>query len=75
MSATLREHNARALDRILLEHYGGKVGRGLAVRLSQRRDNPRRAESLFTTVLTGHTGDGESFAETGHNAGANISLL
>jgi hypothetical protein len=43
MSATLREHNARALDRILLEHYGGKVGRGLAVELT---GSDRQAERL-----------------------------
>ena len=74
MLNSLREHNARALDQLLLEHFGSKVGRGLAVELSRRRDNSRCAESLFTPVLTGHTGEDESFAETGHNAGTNISL-
>jgi hypothetical protein len=65
-----------ALDQLLLERYGGKVGRGLAVELSPRRDSSRRVESLFTLVLTSqsdHTGD-ESSAETVHNADANISL-
>jgi hypothetical protein len=33
-----------------------------------------RMESLFAPILTGHTEKDESFAETGHNAGANISL-
>jgi hypothetical protein len=44
-----------------------------------RQTYPRRgvsvsAVSLFTPVLTGHTEKDESFAETGHNAGTNISL-
>jgi hypothetical protein len=33
-----------------------------------------RAESLFAPVVTGHTEKDESFAETVHNAGTNISL-
>jgi hypothetical protein len=69
--------NTDALDQLLLERYCGKVGWGLAVELSPRRDSSRRVESLFTLVLTwqsDHTGEEESFAETGHNAGANISL-
>jgi len=44
------------------------------VELSRRQNSSRRVESLFTTVLTGHTEKDESFAETGHNAGTNISL-
>jgi hypothetical protein len=43
--------NTDALDQ-LLEHFGGKVGRGLAVELSRRCDNSRRVESLFSSVLT-----------------------
>jgi hypothetical protein len=35
----LRDHNARALDQLLLECFGGKVGRVLAVQLSRRRRN------------------------------------
>jgi hypothetical protein len=35
----LRDHNARALDQLLLERFGGKVGRVLAVQLSRRRRN------------------------------------
>jgi hypothetical protein len=27
MLSSLREHNARALDQLLLERFGGKVGR------------------------------------------------
>ena len=65
--------NTDALDH-LLERFGGKVGRGFAIELSRRRDNSRRVESLFSPVLTSHTEKDESFAETGHNAGANISL-
>jgi hypothetical protein len=68
--------NTDALDQLLLERYCGKVGWGLAVELSPRRDSSRRVESLFTLVLmsqSDHTGD-ESFAETVHNADANISL-
>jgi hypothetical protein len=33
-----------------------------------------RVESLFAPVLTSYTGKDETSAETGHNAGANISL-
>jgi hypothetical protein len=33
-----------------------------------------RVESLFGPVLTDHTEKDETFAETGHNEGANISL-
>ena len=41
---SFRMHPA-ALDQLLLEWFGGMVGRGLAVRLSERADNSRRAES------------------------------
>jgi hypothetical protein len=37
--SSLRERNARARDRLLLERFGGKVGRGLAVQLWRRRHN------------------------------------
>ena len=70
----LREAKVCALDQLLLERYCGKVGWGLAVELSPRRDSSRRVESLFATVLTGHTEKDESFGETGHNVGTNISL-
>jgi hypothetical protein len=52
MLSSLREHNARALDQLLLERFGGKVGRGLALKVSRRRDVSTQAESLFTPVLT-----------------------
>jgi hypothetical protein len=48
----LRNAKVCVLDQLLLERYRGKVGRGLAVRLSRRRDNSRRLESLFTPFLT-----------------------
>jgi hypothetical protein len=70
----IRKANTYALDQLLLERYCRKVGWGLAVELSPRRDSSRRVESLFTPILTGHTGDGESFAEKEHNAGTNITL-
>ena len=63
-----------ALAQCLLELFGGNVGRGFAFQLSRRRDSSRRVESLFTTVHTGHTEIEESFAETEHNVGTNISL-
>ena len=66
--------NTDALDQLLLERFGGRVGRGLTVQLSRRRGAYTQAESLFTPDLTGYTGEDESFAETEHNAGANISL-
>ena len=69
--------NTDALDQLLLERYCGKVGWGLAVELSRGCDSSRCLESLFTPVLTycnGHSGAGESSAETVHNEGANISL-
>jgi hypothetical protein len=40
MLSSLREHNARALDQLLLKRYGGKVGRGLAVEVA-RSDWPQ----------------------------------
>jgi hypothetical protein len=68
-----RKHPA-ALDQLLLERYCGKVGWGLANRLSCQSDDSRRLESLFALGLTSHTEKDESFAETGHNADTNISL-
>jgi hypothetical protein len=48
----LRNAKVCVLDQLLLERYRGKVGRGLAVRLSRRRDYSRCLESLFTPFLT-----------------------
>lgn len=68
MLSPLREHNARALDRLLLERFGGKVGRGLALEVSHRRAVSVWTKSLFAASLTGHSGIDESSADTGHNA-------
>ena len=64
----LRKAKVCALDQLLLERYGGKVGRGLAFQLSRRRDSSRRVESLFIPVLTRHTEKDESSAETRNNS-------
>ena len=64
----LRKAKVCALDQLLLERYGGKVGRGLAFQLSRRRDSSRRVESLFIPVLTNHTEKDESSAETRNNS-------
>jgi hypothetical protein len=50
--------NTDALDHLLLERFGGRVGRGLAIQLA--RDASKPAESLFAPVLTGYTGQDES---------------
>ena len=77
-SSSLRAHNARALDQVLLERFGGRVGRGLALERSRRRDvmgyrghHGVPSNVLFAPALIGHTGADESAAETGDNAGAN----
>ena len=73
----LRNAKVCALDQLLLERFGGKVGRGRAVELSQGCDSSRHLESLFTPVLTycnGNSGDSEYSAEMGHNEGTDISL-
>jgi hypothetical protein len=56
-----------ALDRLLLQRFQGKVGRGLAIQLARRRGASKQAESLFTSVLTGYTGQDESCTGTGNN--------
>ena len=55
----IRKANTYALDQLLLERYCGKVGWGLAVELSPRRDSSRRVESLFTPLLTNLRKDGK----------------
>jgi hypothetical protein len=35
----LTKANVHALDRLLLKRFGGKVGRGLALRLSRRQEH------------------------------------
>jgi hypothetical protein len=71
----LRKAKVCALDHLLLERFGGNVGRGRAVELSRGCDSSRRLESLFTLVLTSYTGKDESSAETGHNGDTDINLL
>jgi hypothetical protein len=63
----LTKANMHALAKLLLERFGGKVGRGLALRLSRRRDLSGRLESLFAPVLTSLTVEDESPAEMGDN--------
>jgi hypothetical protein len=57
---SLREHNARALDQLLLGRFGGKVGRGLALEVSRQRAVSIQAKSLFTPVLTHLRNDGKA---------------
>ncbi len=56
-----------ALDRLLPERFGGKVGRGLAVESSRRREHLGRAASLFAPILTVYTKGSETRLETGDN--------
>jgi hypothetical protein len=66
---SLREHNARALDQLLRERFGGKVGRGLAVETSRRRVHSSQVEALFAPVFTVYSQDSETCSIMGHNAG------
>ena len=59
--------NRGAPDWLLLQRFGGKVGRGLAAELSRRHDFPTRIEFCVAPVLTGYSGQDESFDTTGHN--------
>ena len=43
----LRKAKVLALDQLLLERFGGVVGRGLAVGIVERTTISRRPESLF----------------------------
>ena len=49
---SIREAKVYALDRLLLERFGGKVGRGLALEYSRHRAHSNHVESLFVPVLT-----------------------
>jgi hypothetical protein len=60
MLNSLREHNVRVLDQLLLERYGGKVCRGLAVELSHRRNLPDVRNLYFTLLLTYLRKDGKA---------------
>jgi hypothetical protein len=59
--------NRGALDQLLLERFGGRVGRGLAGELSRQHNHSAQADSQFTPTLTGHTAEDEYSAETGDN--------
>jgi hypothetical protein len=59
--------NRGAPDWLLLQRFGGEVGRGLAAELSRRHDFPTRVEFCVAPVLTSYTGEDESFDATGHN--------
>lgn len=68
----LRKAKVYALDQLLLERFGGKVGRGLALESSRRRERPGRAESLFEPSLTRYSKDSkasDSHSGRGQNAG------
>jgi hypothetical protein len=56
--------NTDALDQLLLERYGGKVGWGLSVELERRRAFSVWMESLFAPVLTRRHDARVSFART-----------
>jgi hypothetical protein len=58
-----------ALDRLLLERFWGKAGRGLTIESSRCRERPGRAESLFEPVLIVCSQGSETRSRTGHNAG------
>jgi hypothetical protein len=63
----LRNAKVCALDRLLLERFEGKVGRGLALDLVRRRAFSAWMESLFAPALTGHSGKDESSVLTEHH--------
>ena len=63
-----RGHLLDALDRLLLQCFGSKVGRSLGLQLTRRqRNNWTQVKFWATPVLTGHTEKDETFAETGDN--------
>jgi hypothetical protein len=70
----LRKDKVFALDRLLLERFGGNVGRGLAVELCARAQRSALTESLFAPVLTVYSQGSENLSEMGDNAGANKCL-
>jgi hypothetical protein len=57
------------LDRLLLERFGGKVGRDLALECPRRRQRPGWTDSLFAPALTVCSQGSENRSRTGHNAG------
>jgi hypothetical protein len=62
-----RKAKVCALDRLLLERFGGKAGWGVAAESRGRSRLSARTGSLFARVLTGRSGEGESFAERRDN--------
>jgi hypothetical protein len=60
----LRKAKVCALDRLLL---GSEAGLDPAAEMSERSQLSARTESPFASVLTGRSGEGESFAETEDN--------
>jgi hypothetical protein len=64
----LTKANIEKLDRLLLERFGDKVGRGLAVEVCRRREYLNVRKSLFGPVLTVCSQDSETRSRTGHNA-------
>ena len=71
----LRKAKVYALDRLLLERFGGKMGRGLAPEYSRRRAHSRRLESLFTPVLTVYSQGSETRSRTRHNARCKLQFV
>jgi hypothetical protein len=61
---TSTSFNMHALDRLLLERFGSKVGLSLAAELCERPHFSTRMKSLFAPVLTGYTVEDESSTET-----------
>ena len=57
-----RKAKVCALDRLLLGRFGGKAGRGADADSRERSRLSARTGSLFAPVLTGCSGEGESFA-------------
>jgi hypothetical protein len=70
----LRKVKVCALDRLLLERFGGKVGRGLAAGMCGPGVSSNRADSLFAAVLTVYSQGSENTLETEDNAGTNKRL-
>ena len=62
-----RKAKVCALDRLLLGRFGGKAGWGVAADSRERSRLSARTESLFARVLTGRSGEGESYAERRDN--------
>jgi hypothetical protein len=63
----LRKAKVCVLDQLLLERFGGKVGRGLALERSRRHEASSQAKSLFGPALTVCSQDSETLSRTGHN--------